>query len=76
MEHFTNGDKMLQAVLFDEKLAEFGEYSPGDYLTLDQALCSDNPVVCTVAKIISDSEDNFSDTEIYKEITNYLKANL
>ena len=26
--HFTNGDKILQAVLADAKLAELGEYTP------------------------------------------------
>ena len=30
--HYTNGDRILQAVLADPKLAELGEYIPtGDY---------------------------------------------
>ena len=34
--HYTNGDRILQAVLADPKLAELGEYTPtGDETVAD-----------------------------------------
>lgn len=73
---FTNSDKMLQVVLSDEKLTDYGEYSYADYQTIDQALSSDKPIVVAVAKIINGLHCKYSDKEIYNEVSNYLKNNM
>ena len=73
---FTNSDKMLQIVLSDEKLAEYGEYNPADYETVDQALSSDNLIVVAVAKIINGLRYNNTEKEIYNEVSSYLKNNI
>lgn len=75
-KYFTNGDKVLQAVLSDERLINQGDYNPADFDTIIEALDSDNAVVCAVAKIIDGKENNATDREIYNEVTNYLKSNL
>ena len=37
--HYTNGDRILQAVLADPKLAELGEYTPtGDETVADNRI--------------------------------------
>ena len=48
----NNDNKMLQAVLLDENLMKFGDYSPSDISTIEQALDSDNYVINAVAQII------------------------
>lgn len=73
---FTNGDKVLQAVLSDERLINQGDYNPADFDTITEALDSYNALVCAVAKIIDGKENNSTDREIYNEVTNYLKSNL
>ena len=75
-KYFTNGDKVLQAVLSDERLINQGNYNPSDFDTITEALDSDNAVVCAVAKIIDGKENNATDREIYNEVTNHLKRNL
>ena len=70
------GDKMLQAVLMDEKLMAFGEYTPDECTSLAQALSSDNCIVNAVAKIIDRGRDGASETEIYREVSEYLKSNI
>jgi hypothetical protein len=75
-KYFTNGDKVLQAVLSDERLINQVDYNPADFATITEALDSDNAVVCAVAKIIDGKENNATDREIYNEVTNYLKSNL
>lgn len=75
-KNLTNGDKVLQAVLSDEKLINQRNYNPTDFDTIVDALNSDNAVVCAVAKIINGKENNATDKEIYIEVTNYLKSNL
>ena len=72
----TNCDKMLQTVLSDEKLIEYGNYNPEDYNTMDEALCSDNPIVVAVAKLINGKQCRYTPKEIYDEIRNYLTTNL
>mgnify|MGYP003503141140 FL=1 len=72
----TNSDKMLQTVLSDEKLIEYGNYNPEDYDTADEALCSDNPIVVAVAKLINGVQRNYTSKEIYDEVRNYLTTNL
>lgn len=72
----TNSDKMLQTVLSDEKLIEHGNYNPEDYDTVDEALCSDNPIVVAVAKLINGVQRSYTSKEIYDEVRNYLTTNL
>lgn len=72
----TNSDKMLRIVLSDEKLIEYGNYNPEDYNTVDEALCSDNPIVVAVAKLINGVQRNYTPKEIYDEVRNYLTTNL
>ena len=70
------GDKMLQAVLMDEKLMAFGEYTPDECTSLVQAHSSDNCIVNAVAKIIDRGRLGASETEIYREVSEYLKSNI
>ncbi|MCD7932567.1 MAG: hypothetical protein LUH15_15110 [Tannerellaceae bacterium] len=74
--NFTNSDKMLQIVLSDTKLSEYGEYSAEEYNTIDSALNSENAVVVAVAKMISGIQRGSTPKEIYNEVSNYLKSNL
>ena len=67
---------MLQAVLMDEKLMAFGEYTPDECTSLAQALSSDNCIVNAVAKIIDRGRHGASESEIYREISDYLKSNI
>lgn len=76
MAYTTNNDKMLEAVLTESDLMEFGNYSPVDIQSIYQAVSSDNIVVSTVAQIIQKVSDGATEKEIYKEITEYLKKNV
>ena len=73
MEYNSIGDKMLRAVLLDEKLMDFGEYGPEDCTSLVQALASDNYIIQAVARIIDRGRTGLSESEIYKEVSEYLK---
>lgn len=64
---------MLQAVLLDEKLMEFGNYTEEECLSLDDALCSSNPVVHAVALIIERVGMKYKENEVYKLVSDYLK---
>lgn len=75
-KQLTNADRLMQAVLSDAKLAEYGEYNPDDYATIDDAIVSDNFCVQAVAKIIYDKEQNQSDKEIYNDVSNFLKSTI
>ena len=72
----TNSDRMLQTVLNDENLIKHGEYNVAEYETIEKALSSDNAIVVAVAKIINGLRLNYSDNEIYNEVSNYLKSNV
>ena len=50
--HYSNGDRILQAVLANEKLAQWGDYKPTGDETLSDALVSTNPTIRAVAMII------------------------
>ena len=76
MTYITNNDKMLQAVLMDERLMKFGNYTPADIGSLYQALYSDNYIINTVAQIIKRTKDGASERELCKEINDYLKRNV
>ena len=43
--HYTNGDRILQAVLADPKLVELGEYIPTGDETIVDALNSENTTI-------------------------------
>ena len=50
--HYTNGDRILQAVLADPKLAELGEYTPTGDETVADALDSENATIRAVAMMV------------------------
>lgn len=75
-KYLTNGDKVLQAVLSDQKLCEYAEYNVADFQTISEALDSDNPIVCAIAKIIDGNERSLTEREIYNEVSNYLKQTI
>ena len=72
----TNEDKMLQAVLLDKNLMDFGKYTQADISTIDQALDSDNHVINAVAQIIRRIDEGATQKELWKEINDYLKKNI
>lgn len=71
MEYRTK-DKLLQAVLRQPVLKEFGEYDPDEYCTVDEAIESNNEVVSAVGRIIERQSLKVSEKEIYKEVCNHL----
>ncbi len=75
-KYLTNGDKVLQAVLSDQKLCEFADYNVADFETISEALDSDNPIVCAIAKIIDGNERSLTEREIYNEVSNYLRQTI
>ena len=77
MGYKTNLDKMLEAVLLDEQLIKFGKYEPNEIGDIYQALESDNYVINVVAQIIKrSSEKDAKESEIWREINDYLKRNV
>lgn len=76
MTYITNNEKMLQAVLLDERLMKFGGYSPKDIGNIYQALDSDNYVINAVAQIIKRTNDGATMQELWKEINTYLYNNV
>lgn len=76
MAYIKNTDKMLQAVLLNERLMTFGNYSASDICKIDQALDSDNYVINVVAQIIKRTNEGASEKELWKEINEYLKRNV
>lgn len=75
-KYLTNRDRVLQSVLQDEKLAKMCPFNPSDYETVDDALQSDNYLVCTIAKIIEGKSENKTDKQLYNEINNYLNGKI
>lgn len=76
MAYINNTDKMLHAVLMNERLMEFGKYDHSEIGTIYQALDSDNHVINAVAQIIKRTEEGASEKELWKEINEYLKRNV
>jgi hypothetical protein len=76
MASITNNEKILHAVLLDEKLMEFGGYTAEDIGNIYQAIESDNYVISTVAQIISRTSEGATERELWKEINDYLKRNV
>ncbi|MBD5201897.1 MAG: hypothetical protein HDS81_01085 [Bacteroidales bacterium] len=76
MAYISNNDKMLQAVLLNERLMKVGNYTPADIGTLYSALDSDNYIINAVAQIIKRAGEGASERELWKEINDYLKRNV
>ncbi len=76
MAYITNNDKMLQAVLLNEGLMKFGNYTASEIGSIYQALDSDNYVVNAVAQIIKRTGEGATERELWKEINDYLKRNV
>lgn len=76
MAYISNNDKMLQAVLLNERLMKVGNYTPADIGTLYTALDSDNYFINAVAQIIKRAGEGASERELWKEINDYLKRNV
>lgn len=76
MAYKNNEDKMLQAVLMDENLMKYGNYSASQIGSIYQSLDSDNCIINSVAQIIKRSEEGASEKELWKEINEYLKRNV
>ena len=72
----TNNEKILQAVLLDERLMEFGGYTSEVIGNIYQAMDSENYVISTVAQIISRTSEGATERELWKEINDYLKRNV
>lgn len=72
----SNMEKVLQAVLLDEELMKFGNYTQKDIKPIYQSVDSENHVIATVAKIILRENEGASANEIYNEISGFLKKNV
>ena len=76
MAYISNNDKMLQAVLLNERLMKVGNYTADEIGTLYSALDSDNYIINAVAQIIKRTSEGASERELWKEINDYLKRNV
>lgn len=76
MVYKSNNEKILDAVLSDERLMQYGGYTESDFCTMASALDSDNCTVKAVALIIKRMSEGVEERELWKEINNYLKANI
>ena len=76
MAYKNNEDKMLQAVLMDENLMKYGNYSASQIGSIYQALDSDNYIINAVAQIIKRTGEGATEKELWKEINEYLKRNV
>lgn len=74
--HYTNGDRILQAVLADPKLTELGEYTLTGNETIVDALDSENATIRAVAMIIDGNENQYTQKEIYTQVSNFLTSNI
>ena len=76
MAYKRNEDKMLQAVLMDERLMKYGNYSASQIGSIYQALDSDNYIINAVAQIIKRTGEGATEKELWKEINEYLKRDV
>lgn len=72
----TKDDRMLQAVISDERLVNYYGYNPNDFTSMSDALNSDVVIVQAIAKIIDKSGQGCSVTEIYNEVRDLLTAKI
>ena len=71
-----NYNKILEAVLLDEKLMEYAQYEPSEISSLEYALGSKNAIVSAVATIIEGLSEEMSEKEIYNTVNDLLKKKL
>ena len=71
-----NYNKILEAVLLDEKLMEYAQYEPSEITSLEYALGSNNAIVGAVATIIEGLSEEKSEKEIYNTVNELLKKKL
>ena len=71
-----NYNKILEAVLLDEKLMEYAKYEPSEISSLEYALGSDNAIVSAVATIVEGLSEEKSEKEIYNTVNELLKKKL
>lgn len=76
MAYKRNDDKMLHAVLMDEHLMKYGNYSASQISSIYDALNSDNYIINVVAQIIKRTSEGATERELWKEINEYLKRNV
>lgn len=67
---------MIEAVLLDKDLMDYGQYNIAKIPSIFAALDSDNLVVNAVARIIQRADDGETTNAIYKEVNEYLKRKL
>ena len=72
----SNSDRLLHAVIADERLINFYGYNPDDYNSISDALNSDIAVIQAIAQIINRNEQKATEREIYNEVSNFLKTNI
>jgi len=71
-----NYNKILEAVLLDEKLMEYAQYDPSEISSLECALSSKNAIVSAVATIVEGLSEEMSEKEIYNTVNDLLKKRL
>jgi hypothetical protein len=71
-----NYNKILEAILLDEKLMEYGQYEPSEISSLEYALGSENAIVSAVATIVDGLSENMSEKDIYNTVNDLLKKKL
>lgn len=71
-----NYNKILEAVLLDEKLMEYAQYEPSEISSLEHALGSPNAIVSAVATIVEGLSEDKSEKEIYNTVNELLKKKL
>lgn len=76
MAYISNEDKMLEAVLLNERLMQAGGYTAADIGSLYAALTSDNYIINTVAQIIKGTKEGVSDSALWRQVNDYLKRNV
>ncbi len=69
-------NKILEAVLLDEKLREYAQYEPSEISSLEYALDSKNAIVSAVATIVEGLSEEMSEKEIYNTVNDLLKKKL
>lgn len=71
-----NYNKILEAILLDEKLMEYGQYEPSEISSLEYALGSGNAIVSAVAAIVDGLSEDMSEKDIYNTVNDLLKKKL
>ena len=69
-------NKILEAVLLDEKLMEYAQYEPSEISSLEYALDSKNAIVSAVATIVEGLSEERSEREIYNTVNDLLKKKI